>query len=287
MIYLRKLKSSLPLPLQREVHRLRHPAAHTSRFTNVYHCTIQKAASQWVQAILADERTFHYSNLFHALGEDAQAKTIVSHDRKIKAPFPIRTIVSPLYITYESYRSIPTNGPSRAIYVMRDPRDLIVSNYFSLRYSHVPIGAILSTREHLEKLDESAGLHQMIEWYQSLGGFAGMLSWAQAAARDPDILVIQFETLTGMHSKDEWARIFSFFDIHMPPEVLQAVLEDHSFEAKAGRKQGQEDKSSHYRKGIAGDWKNHFNEQILPYFKEVTGDLVVRLKYESDNHWGL
>jgi hypothetical protein len=285
MIYLRKLKAALPLPLQREVHRLRHPAMHTSRFSNVYHCTIQKAASQWVQAILADERTFHYSNFFHALGEDAQAKTIVSHERSITTPFPSRTIVSPLYITYEAYRDIPKTGSSRAIYVMRDPRDLIVSNYFSLRYSHVPIGAILSTREHLEKLDETAGLHQMIEWYVSLGGFKGMVSWVQAAVSDADILVVQFETLTGKSGRQEWARILDFFDIRMPGEVLDALLQDHSFEAKAGRKPGQEDKASHYRKGVAGDWKNHFSEEVIQRFKDTTGDLIVRLNYEHDMNW--
>ena len=43
--------------------------------------------------------------------------------------------------------------------------------------------------------------------------------------------------------------------------------------ALGGRTQGEEASSSFYRKGIAGDWKNHFSEEDRRVFKEEAGEL--------------
>jgi len=52
-----------------------------------------------------------------------------------------------------------------------------------------------------------------------------------------------------------------------------------------GRKQGDEDVTSHYRKGRPGDWVNHFTDHHKILFKELYPDLLVRLGYESSNDW--
>jgi len=71
-------------------------------------------------------------------------------------------------------------------------------------------------------------------------------------------------------------------------ELLLGRVYDHRFEKKTGgRSQGQENKSSHYRKGKAGDWTNHFSPTHVDYFKEQFGDLVLDLGYENDPNWGL
>jgi hypothetical protein len=35
----------------------------------------------------------------------------------------------------------------------------------------------------------------------------------------------------------------------------------------------------HYRKGVAGDWRNYFDPPLRAYFREVTGDLLDALGY--------
>jgi len=52
-----------------------------------------------------------------------------------------------------------------------------------------------------------------------------------------------------------------------------------------GRERGQEDPSSFYRKGVAGDWKNHFSKEDRRVFKEEAGELLIRLGYEDDLDW--
>jgi hypothetical protein len=41
------------------------------------------------------------------------------------------------------------------------------------------------------------------------------------------------------------------------------------------------------RKGIQGDWRNHFSEKNISAFKEAAGDTLIFLGYESNNDWRL
>ena len=52
-----------------------------------------------------------------------------------------------------------------------------------------------------------------------------------------------------------------------------------------GRRIGQENTKSHYRKGKQGDWKNHFNAEHTAFFKDKYGDLLIKLGYEKDYNW--
>ena len=67
---------------------------------------------------------------------------------------------------------------------------------------------------------------------------------------------------------------------------LDFILNRLSFERLAGgRKQGEENRASHYRKGQPGDWVNHFTPKVRQLFKDRYGELLVRLGYESDTSW--
>ena len=61
---------------------------------------------------------------------------------------------------------------------------------------------------------------------------------------------------------------------------------DNRFEKKAkGRGKGESDVKSHYRKGKAGDWRNHFTDEHIGAFVEQFGDLAEVLGYEPDARW--
>jgi hypothetical protein len=70
-------------------------------------------------------------------------------------------------------------------------------------------------------------------------------------------------------------------------ETLLGIVYAQRFAAKAkGRRAGEENVQSHYRKGVAGDWINHFTPEHVEAFKERFGDLVQRLGYETEDDWG-
>jgi Sulfotransferase domain len=67
---------------------------------------------------------------------------------------------------------------------------------------------------------------------------------------------------------------------------VEHCVSSASFEKLSrGRERGQEDVTSFYRKGVAGDWKNFFTERDKQIYKEEAGELLIRLGYENDHDW--
>jgi hypothetical protein len=44
-------------------------------------------------------------------------------------------------------------------------------------------------------------------------------------------------------------------------------------------------RSPTFRRGKPGEWREHFDEPQKRLFKELTGDLLIRLGYEEDDSW--
>ena len=106
-------------------------------------------------------------------------------------------------------------------------------------------------------------------------------------ARDPDprVLSFRYEDLVGQDHLMTFNKLFEHLDILIPESDLRKLLKRYSFEALSGRKRGEVDHKSHYRKGVVGDWRNHFSELHRKAFKESTGTLLVDLGYESNSNW--
>lgn len=76
-------------------------------------------------------------------------------------------------------------------------------------------------------------------------------------------------------------------NVEVNEEKLAGAISKFSFEKLSGRHQGEEKKSSFLRKGIAGDWKNHFSWESKTIFHKYAGDKLVLLGYEPDDSWVL
>ncbi len=256
---------------------------HVSHATNIYHCCTQKTASQWIRSIFSDVRVYKYSGLkpYHYQtmqrnGYDERNLT----ERSFEKPFPPRTIVSPLYIDYHNFAAIPKPDAYKAFFVMRDPRDILVSWYFSSKYSHSKMGDIGLIRRKLHDLSQSDGLVYMIGHLKDFGLFAALETWLTAERRDDKVRLLRFEELTGSHKEAVFGELFDFLDINMPERELTLLLEDYRFERlSGGRRKGREDRESHYRKGTPGDWQNYFDRKVSDAFRDTTGDLIERMGY--------
>ncbi len=73
--------------------------------------------------------------------------------------------------------------------------------------------------------------------------------------------------------------------IRVSPEALRKVIVANRFEARSGRKRGDEDAGSHERKGVAGDWRNYFTDKLAKDFKALYGDLLIATGYEPNDRW--
>jgi len=176
-------------------------------------------------------------------------------------------------------------GPYKGFHIVRDPRDIIVSGYFSHLHSH-PVKNrwgteyLIEHRRWLESVSKNQGLLEEIKRGYALNPIS---RWNY---NNPDILEVKFEILT-LNPGQYFGNILDHLDIKIQRDHLDSIIELFSFKRlSGGRSQGEENVKSHFRKGIPGDWKNHFNKDHIDLFKEKWGDLLIKLKYEADDNWG-
>jgi len=86
--------------------------------------------------------------------------------------------------------------------------------------------------------------------------------------------------------KEEVRRLLEFLGAEASEKTVKMCVNSASFEKLSkGRKRGQEDATSFFRKGVAGDWRNVFTEQDRLLFKKEAGVLLIELGYEKDDSW--
>src|ERR687890_791830 len=84
----------------------------------------------------------------------------------------------------------------------------------------------------------------------------------------------------------EMARLLGFLGAEAGERTVRHCVDSASFEKLSkGRRRDEEDATSFFRKGVAGDWKNVFTARDKQVFKEQAGGLLVRLGYEENDHW--
>ena len=99
--------------------------------------------------------------------------------------------------------------------------------------------------------------------------------------------MVRYEDLSE-HPQQTLQDLFIFLGVAATPAVVRHCCAQGAFErVSGGRLCGQEDRGSFFRRGLPGDWRNHFTEAHVRRFKESCGDLLVRLGYERDLNWSL
>jgi Sulfotransferase domain len=235
----------------------------SSDWPPVFHITQWKAGSQWIQQILA--RCC------------APKKVWPSFDGT--QPIGKNNIYAAAYLTREEYNTFATTD-SKYFLVFRDPRDILVSGYYSMKFSHSVLPGIAEERQELESIGLEEGmLRTMDTLVQPSVEIA--VSWAKTGVdwiRYEDLLQHDVKLLTQA----------LLVDCGLPLKesvVKDAVLASRFEKIAGGRKPGQEDVKSHYRKGIAGDWKNQFTPKIKDIFKERFGEVLKICGYEKNSDW--
>ncbi len=223
----------------------------------------------------------------------------------------------------------------RGFHVIRDPRDIVVSAYFSHLLSH-PTDEwkeLVNHRKRLQRVSKDEGL--FLEMNFRRREFEYLYNWNYC---QPNVLELKMENLIAA-PYEEMARVFAFLDavrrpaalavstlyllnggrrpaerkdrlvgiwLHLTrrlaasekrypagkrkPELPTRALLEHVFNNRFaskthGRRRGQENASSHYRKGMAGDWANHFTPEHRQYFKKRYNDVLLKLGYEKNADW--
>ena len=171
--------------------------------------------------------------------------------------------------------------PRRANYfIYRDPRDMLVSQVFFATDMHEEHGmhafykSLPDFRERLKVaitgIDRN-GL-KMVSVKQR---YEGVFEWLD----QPQVMCIRFEDLIEKRDATLNAMLDQVektgYKIPTPREKSLKILVEAI----------QPKKSHTFRSGKTGGWKDHFSEEHKSLFKDIAGDLLIKLRYEENNDW--
>jgi len=166
-------------------------------------------------------------------------------------------------------------------FILRDPRDIVVSHalYVSeIRKEH-RLHSYYS--DNLHSLDERLmtsikGVHTSQE---SARGIARQIEVHMDWLDHPDVHSIRFEDL--IHDRyNSLGKIADYFLKRV--DTLPVTREDVIKQLELSINPSQ---SLTFRSGKTGEWKKHFTEEHKKVFKDIAGDMLISLGYESDNDW--
>ena len=184
-----------------------------------------------------------------------------------------------VFTSHLPYQLMPgfANRSARFVNVARNPKDTAVSAYYHYR----KMGFDGSWAEHLQLFLEGKRL---------FGDFySHVLDWWQASQMADHIFFTTYEAMKADLGQVV-AQLAEFLGKVADPELIATVVEKSSFKAMATnpqtdfswmpRKEGEE---SHFRKGVVGDWRNHFtaaqNEQFDAQFVEKMAGSDLRFDF--------
>lgn len=181
----------------------------------------------------------------------------------------------------ENYRVICRHVTKFAV-TIRDLRDMCVSNYFHVLSEPAHPNHALYT-----KLSREDGLmhrinvtgEEYVPWVRD---------WLTCARSNPErIFLLKYEDLNSDPYR-AFQAVFEFFHLPIDKRLLSELERSKLANEKDLREElrsGGLRTRSTARKGIVGDWRNHFTDAHKARFKQLAGDLLIEAGYERDLNW--
>lgn len=179
-------------------------------------------------------------------------------------PEAVERVCSPSFVSY---------------FIFRDPRDVVVSHVFyvtDMEARHVHHDYYASLPDFNARLNASiqGRSHAGVEFPDIGARFAPYLGWLDR----PEVLCLHFEELI-QDRPGTLNRILDHLLVRAPLPVSRQLILD-SLESSINPK-----RSPTFRSGKTGEWKKHFTPEHKKVFKDVAGDLLIRLGYEKNDYW--
>ncbi len=158
---------------------------------------------------------------------------------------------------------------AKFVHIIRDGRDVAVSGWFhnqriSSEWASKKFGSL-----------EGFARHYAPRWVDQVSK-----GRAQGKKNPDNYMEIRYEDLH-QNPAGEAARLLRFLGVKAGDGVVAACCEAGSFKTlSGGRDPGEEDKGSHFRKGIVGDWRNHLDVDTVAEFDRHAGGLLRELGYQ-------
>jgi hypothetical protein len=246
--------------------RLRSPFRADVGAPLLVHCSHHKVGTVWFSRVLGEVARSYNLN-FEVIGRNVPS---------------VSTDVFLFNNTNRFDRSYFAGRSFRGSHLIRDPRDLAVSAYHyhlrtSEQWARVPEDRWegKSYQDYLQSMSFSDGLLAEI-------GRCAQAEWRHMGIWDyqqEEFLELRYEDLLSDES-GTFERLFHHYGFR-ERECRASLAATRQFSLEVVRASN----DRHVRSGRPGEWREVFEPRHVDRFKELTGDLIVRLGYESSTDW--
>ena len=194
-------------------------------------------------------------------------------DRKLRA-FPRPRVIKSHECFDPRYKKI--------IYIVRDPRDVLVS-YYEFQLKRRVIGDDCSLEEFLPRFMESAIEPKTGSWRDHV------LSWTATRDGQKNFLLLRYEEMLA-NTQTEATKIASFLGLRSDPESIRRAVDlssadrmrklekEESGQWSATRKTRRD--KPFVRNAAAGGWKSILSEQCVAQIEAAWGDVMRSVGYD-------
>ena len=220
--------------------------------------------------------------LFEALtGQEADFHAV---DRDV--PYVGKQLKSPALLP-EGGRVVRTHerhsgGHKKAIYLARDVRDVVVSEYFYERFKNRWSGSF----EDFVGRFVSGGVNPFGSWA------AHVNSWMNAPSENQfELTTIRYEDLR-RDTEGSLKRALGFLGVGASPDFIVNAIRNNGIEQMREKedsssyslRKGEDRDIRFVREGSVGGWRQHLNQEQLRLIEDAASDAMARLGYQPESH---
>lgn len=247
--------------------------------------SLPKAGTHLLTALLAELPDMRFSGV-HVTAYDLHDETGYLPRNLDRLLRPVRTgqYVSAHLPASPTVVEAVTRLRYRSLFIVRDPRDVAVSDvFYILGYRQHPLHGVLTAiptmDERLDAVlrglpDTRRGLPLMEPIGERLDNYLG---WLDA----PGTAVVRFERLVGARGGGDDTE--QLREVQAVAAHVDRPLSDEQARATAAKVWSP--RSSTFRKGAIGEWRRYFDDRHADYVRRTAGAQLVALGYERDTRW--
>jgi hypothetical protein len=227
-----------------------------------------KSGGSWIVSMLGDALQIPCRDIYMRSGFDLfDGKKHPWYQGADEFDFPMQCVIK----SHEKPNSGAINFDATQVHLFRDGRDVVVSKYFFDKDFCVKNGITSSFEDDFDSFVEKTS-H---EW----------ANYVHAWHEQSTVSSIRYERFLADPAGEVGALIFEMFAEELDKSYLDGVVSRFTRAKFSASLDAAFSHNTFVRKGVAGDWRNHFSEKNVAAFKSIAGNVLIELGYERDQKW--
>ncbi|MEM1327999.1 MAG: sulfotransferase domain-containing protein [Bacteroidota bacterium] len=247
---------------------------------SILHFSLNKAATQYTKRVLTevaaahDLVNVHYNGYaFHSDFPYLDQLSAVEIQR-------YQYLFQPKGYCYSVFggmiESIPDLPDYLVVWMIRDPRDILVSSYFSMANSHPRPNKRSNKLDDFDEKRQFAQQHTVDEYVKSesddllsvYGRYIDLL-----LTRHPSCYITKYEDMVSNH--EGWLmNMMNYCQLEISEVLKNQLLQQHQQMRPKG-----ENQQSHMRRGVAGDFREKLESNTIDFLNDQFADVLNRFEY--------